>query len=124
MANRNIISAEVTGPVYWSAVIGGIFVALVVHILLNMLGAGIGAASLDIRAPTQGEVQGIGWGAFAWWSVAGIVAAFAGGWAAGVLASAIGSKSLALKSLAIIESSPFLVAIYHKKVFPRYISGV
>jgi hypothetical protein len=92
MANRNIISAEVTGPVYWSAVTGGIFVALIVHILLNMLGAGIGAASVDVRTPTQGEVQGIGWGAFAWWSVAGIVAAFVGGWAAGVLASAIGSK--------------------------------
>jgi hypothetical protein len=57
VVNRNIISAEVTGPIHWSAVIGGIFVALIVHLLLNMVGAGVGAASVDIRAPMQGEVQ-------------------------------------------------------------------
>ena len=91
MATR-IVTSEVTGPVNWSAVIGGVFVALVVHILLNMLGAGIGAASVDIRAPTEGEAQGIGWGAFGWWSGSGIIAAFIGGWAAGVLASAAGSR--------------------------------
>lgn len=91
MATR-IVSTEVTGPVNWGAIIGGVFVALVVHILLNMLGAGIGAASVDIRAPTEGEAQGIGWGAFGWWSGSGIIAAFIGGWAAGVLASAAGSR--------------------------------
>lgn len=92
MATRNIVSTEVTGPVSWSGVIGGVVVALVVHILLNLLGAGIGAASVEIRAPTEGEAQGIGWGAFGWWSISGIIAAFIGGWAAGVLASAIGSR--------------------------------
>jgi hypothetical protein len=87
------VATEITGPINWSAVIGGVVVALVVHILLNMLGAGLGAASLEMRAPTEGEVQGLGWGAFGWWSVSGIIAAFLGGWAASVLASAAtGSK--------------------------------
>jgi hypothetical protein len=76
MAARNWVG-ELTGPVAWSAVVGGVFVALVVHIL-HMLGADIGANSLEVRTPTQGEAQAIGWGAFAWWSISGIIAAFAG----------------------------------------------
>jgi hypothetical protein len=85
------MTMEVTGPVSWAAVAGGVFVALIVHILLNMLGAGIGAASIDVT-PAEGEAQTIGWGAFAWWSISGIIAAFAGGWAAGLLSSGYGSR--------------------------------
>jgi hypothetical protein len=95
MAARNWVG-ELTGPVAWSAVVGGVFVALVVHILLNLLGAGIGASSMEVRTPTQGEGQAIGWGAFAWWSISGIIAAFAGGWAAGLLAAGAGSPNGAL----------------------------
>jgi hypothetical protein len=90
MATRHM-TMEVTGPVSWAAVAGGVFVALIVHILLNMLGAGIGAASIDVT-PAEGEAQTIGWGAFAWWSISGIIAAFAGGWAAGLLSSGYGSR--------------------------------
>jgi hypothetical protein len=85
--------SELTSPVAWGAVVGGVFVALVVHILLNMLGAGIGAISMEVKAPTEGEAQAIGWGAFAWWSTSGIIAAFVGGWAAGVLAAAGDSRN-------------------------------
>jgi hypothetical protein len=88
--------SDLTGPVAWSAVVAGVFVALVVHILLNMLGAGIGASSMEVRTPTQGEAQAIGWGAFAWWSISGIIAAFVGGWAAGLLAEGAGSPNGAL----------------------------
>jgi hypothetical protein len=91
MATRSWYASELASPVVWGAVVGGVFVALVVHILLNMVGAGIGAVSMD--APTEGEAQAIGWGAFAWWSVSGIIAAFVGGWAAGVLAGASGSSN-------------------------------
>jgi multisubunit Na+/H+ antiporter MnhB subunit len=95
MVARNWFS-DLTGPIAWSAVVAGVFVALVVHILLNMLGAGIGASSMEVRTPTQGEAQAIGWGAFAWWSISGIIAAFAGGWAAGLLAAGQGSPNGAL----------------------------
>jgi hypothetical protein len=87
---------ELTSPVVWGAVVAGVFIALVVHILLNMLGAGIGAVSMDVGTPTEGEAQAVGWGAFTWWSISGIIAAFAGGWAAGVLAAAAGSRNGAL----------------------------
>jgi hypothetical protein len=89
MVARSWYTSELTSPVVWGAVVGGVFVALVVHILLNMVGAGIGAVSME--APTEGEAQAIGWGAFAWWSISGIIAAFVGGWAAGVLSGANGS---------------------------------
>src|SRR5919106_2270698 len=91
MAVRTWYSSELVSPVVWGAVVGGVFVALVVHILLNMLGAGIGAVSMG--APTEGEAQSIGWVAFTWWSISGIIAAFAGGWAAGVLSRAHGSSN-------------------------------
>jgi hypothetical protein len=91
MVARNWYTSELTSPVVWGAVVGGVFVALIVHIVLNMVGAGVGAVSME--APTEGEAQAIGWGAFAWWSVSGIIAAFVGGWAAGVLAGANGSSN-------------------------------
>jgi hypothetical protein len=91
MVARSWYSSELSGPVDWGAVVGGVFVALVVHILLNMVGAGVGAVSMD--APTEGEAQAIGWGGFAWWSVSGIIAAFVGGWAAGIFSRAKGSSN-------------------------------
>ena len=91
MAVRTWYSSDLVSPVVWGAVVGGVFIALVVHILLNMVGAGIGAVSMG--APTEGEAQSIGWGAFAWWSISGIIAAFAGGWAAGILSRANGSSN-------------------------------
>ena len=75
------------GPISWAAVIGGVFIALIVHILLNMLGAGVGAASVDLREQSDQAVATLSWGAFAWWSISGIIAAFFGGWAAGGFAS-------------------------------------
>jgi hypothetical protein len=93
MVTRSWYASELTTPVAWGAVVGGVVVALVVHILLNMLGAGVGAVSMDLKTPTQGEAQAVGWGAFVWWSISGIIAAFVGGWTAGVLATASGSSN-------------------------------
>ncbi len=44
-------------------------------------------------ARTEGEAQAVGWGAFAWWSVSGIIAAFVGGWSAGAFSRATGSSN-------------------------------
>ena len=97
MVARSWYTSELSSPVDWGAVVGGVFVALVVHILLNMVGAGVGAVPME--APTEGEAQAIGWGAFAWWSVSGIIAAFGGGWAAGILSRASGSSNGGLHGL-------------------------
>jgi hypothetical protein len=106
---RSWYTTEFTSPVQWSAIVGGVFVALIVHILLNMIGAGIGAVSMD--APAEGEAQAIGWGAFAWWSISGIIAAFVGGWSAGALSGASSSTNGALHGFLSWTVTTVLVVI-------------
>lgn len=64
----------------WGAVLAGVVLTLAVQLILNLLGIGIGAATLD---PGQGagsnpEVATLGLGAGIWFVVAGIVASFVG----------------------------------------------
>jgi hypothetical protein len=62
----------------WQAVLAGVFMSLVVQILLAMLGFGVGLLTVDI--PTADSAPaGVGWAAFVWWAVSGIMAAFIGG---------------------------------------------
>lgn len=66
------------GPSAWFAIVAGVIVALAVHILLTLLGIGFGAMAFTSRA-APGVLN---WGAFFWWALAGVVAAFAGGYIA------------------------------------------
>jgi hypothetical protein len=62
----------------WQAVLAGVFMSLVVQILFTMLGFGVGLLSVDV--PTADAAPaGVGWAAFVWWAVSGIIAAFIGG---------------------------------------------
>lgn len=68
----------------WGAVIAGVIVALVAHILLNLLGLGLGAVTAEPAARPDGEtIETVGLVAGLWWSVSGIIAAGLGGWFAG-----------------------------------------
>ncbi len=71
--------------VSWGAVVAGVAVALVTQALLNMLGVGLGAATLDPLTGDNPSAQSFSIGAAVWWVVAGILAAFAGGCVAGRL---------------------------------------
>ena len=71
--------------VSWGAVYAVDFLSLVTQLLPNMLGVGIGAATLN---PLSGETPAastLSMGAAIWWAVAGIIAAFIGGHTAGRL---------------------------------------
>lgn len=71
--------------VSWAAVLAGVVISLVTQLLLNMLGLGIGIATLD---PTTGDnpaVRTFSIGAGIWWTLSGIIAAFIGGYVAGRL---------------------------------------
>jgi hypothetical protein len=70
----------------WSAVLAGVVVALVTQLILNMLGVGIGAATLNPMTGDNPSATTFSIGAGLWFSLAGIVAALAGGYAAGRLA--------------------------------------
>lgn len=78
---------EVSAPkrVSWGAIFGGTFVALAIMVLLGSLGIAIGAMTIDPRTGDTPSAEALGIGAGIWWVVSGIIALFAGGWAAGRL---------------------------------------
>jgi hypothetical protein len=79
---RTVLINEIS----WGAVFAGVAVALVTQLLLNMLGLGIGVATLDPGTPDNPEIRTFSVGAGLWWTVSGILAAVAGGYTAGRLA--------------------------------------
>lgn len=67
----------------WGGVFAGALLALAVHLILNMLGLGIGAATIDPDMPGgTPPVTLLSTGSIIWWSLSGIVSAFAGGFVA------------------------------------------
>ena len=87
----------------WSSVLAGVVAALIVHVLLVMLGLGIGLLSVDTSTVATSPV-GVSWGAFLYWAIAGIIAAFVGGWIAGSVSPAGtgGAHGLAAWALATL----------------------
>ena len=96
--------------VSWGAILAGVVVALVSQLLLNMLGIGVGAASIDPGTGTTPNAGTFSVGAGLWWTVSGILASFAGAYTAGRLsgktadstASWHGLTSWALTTLVIM----------------------
>ena len=68
--------------VAWGAIFAGVVVALVVQVLLTMLGAGIGMATLDPASADNPAASTFSISAAIWWMISGIIAAFAGGYIA------------------------------------------
>jgi hypothetical protein len=79
---RNRLGLGPARRISWSAILAGVAVTLGVTLLLALLGAGLGAASIN---PTQesNPLGGLGRASIVWMVVSGIVAFFAGGWTAG-----------------------------------------
>ena len=71
--------------VSWAAVLAGVVVSLVTQLLLNLLGLGIGIATLDPGTGDNPAVSTFSIGAAIWWTLSGILAAFIGGYVAGRL---------------------------------------
>jgi len=70
----------------WGAVLAGVALALATQLLLNMLGIGIGAATLDPAVGDNPSALSFSIGAGLWFALSTILAALAGGYAAGRLA--------------------------------------
>ena len=74
-----------------------------------MLGLGIGLLSVDTSTVTTSPV-GVSWGAFLYWAISGIIAAFVGGWVAGAVSPAVtggahGLAAWAVATLIVIGAS-------------------
>jgi hypothetical protein len=65
----------------WSAVASGVIASLVLQVVLTMIGFAFGLVGVDAATTTALPV----WLIFAWWALAGIFSAAAGGWVAGAL---------------------------------------
>ena len=69
----------------WASIWAGTLIGIVVLILLNMLGLGIGFSSLDIQEE-RNPASGLGIGSAVWYIVSSLVALFVAGWVSGRLA--------------------------------------
>jgi len=79
---RNRPGFGLAGRISWSAIFAGAAVTLAVSLLLALLGAGLGASSLNPLQQSN-PLEGLGKVAIFWLVISGIVAFFAGGWTAG-----------------------------------------
>lgn len=68
----------------WGAIFAGTSVALATFLTLQILGTGIGAATLDLTGDASSP-RAYGIGAAVWWLVTGLISLFIGGWVAGRL---------------------------------------
>jgi hypothetical protein len=69
----------------WGAVLAGVVAALVTQLILNMLGVGIGVATLDPATGDNPQASTFSIAAGIWWALSGIIASFVGGYLAGRL---------------------------------------
>jgi hypothetical protein len=79
---RNRLGLSQVRRISWSAILAGVAVTLGVGLLLALLGAGLGASSVNPLQESN-PFEGLGKGAVIWTVISGILAFFAGGWTAG-----------------------------------------
>jgi hypothetical protein len=104
---RTIMLNEIS----WGAVIAGAIIGLVVQLILNMVGIGIGLSTVDVVAGDTPSASSISIGAGLWWVISGIVAAGIGGYLAGRLSGKPSHSTTAYHGL-ISWAVSMLVVIY------------
>jgi hypothetical protein len=68
----------------WSAVFAGVLTSLILQLLFSFLGIGVGLLAVDVPTANSAPAA-IGWSAFAWWAMIGVISAFVGGAVAAAL---------------------------------------
>ena len=88
------VSSTPVRGVSWSSILAGVTTAIAVQLLLNLLGMGVGAATIN---PQQGQPgQGLAVGAAVWFVLSSIISLFVGGWVAARLSGTPNKKDGAL----------------------------
>ena len=95
--------------VSWGAIFAGVVVALVVQAMLTMLGLGIGIATLDPGTSDNPDGATFSIVAGIWYVVAGIIAAFAGGYISARMSGKIVPTTGALHGLTTWALTTLLV---------------
>lgn len=76
---------DVRRKISWASIWAGMLVGVILLILLNFLGLGIGFSSLDFEQERT-PASGLGIGAGIWYFISSIIALFTAGWVSGRLA--------------------------------------
>lgn len=84
IATAEAVDASSPRRVSWGAIFAGALIAIALQMLLNLLGLGIGLATLEPGGDAPGG--GLALGAILWWALSGFAALFVGGAVAGRLA--------------------------------------
>src|SRR3954467_7719250 len=85
VAAEDDVRTIMLNQVSWGAVFSGATIALVMQMILNMLGVGVGLSTVDVASGDTPSAGSLSIGAGIWWVVSGIVAAAVGGYIAGRL---------------------------------------
>ena len=123
MLASDLAQPVVLNKVSWGAIFAGVVVALVVQVLLTMLGAGIGIATLDPgtgdnpAASTFSIVAGI------WYVLSGIVSAFAGGYIAARMSGKTNATTGALHGLTTWAFTTLLVLYFLTSTVGALVGG-
>jgi hypothetical protein len=104
---RTIMLNEVS----WGAVFAGATIALVMQMILNMIGIGVGLSTVDVAAGDTPNAGSLSIGAGIWWVISGIVAAAIGGYIAGRLSGKASQTTTAYHGL-IAWAVSTLVVVY------------
>ena len=75
----------VVKKISWASIWAGALIGIVVLMLLNLLGLGVGFSSLDIQEE-RNPASGLGIGSGIWYIISSLIALFVAGWVSGRLA--------------------------------------
>ena len=122
-ANPDFAQPVMLNKVSWGAIFAGVVVALVSQVLLTMLGAGIGIATLDPAtgdspaASTFSIVAGI------WYVLSGIAAAYVGGYVAARMSGKTNATTGALHGLTTWAFTTLLVLYFLTSTVGALVGG-
>ena len=117
---RNILQNRVS----WGAILAGVVVALTMQVLLTMLGAGIGIATLDPGTSDNPAASTFSIAAGIWYMLSGIVAAFVGGYIAARLSGKTVPTTGALHGLTTWALTTLLVLWFLTSTVGAIVGGV
>jgi hypothetical protein len=111
VAPEDDVRTIMLNQVSWGAVFAGAAIALVLQIILNMVGIGVGLSTVDVASGDTPSAGSLSIGAGIWWVVSGIVAAAVGGYIAGRLSGKASQSTTAYHGL-IAWAISTLVVVY------------
>ncbi len=117
---RTILQNQVS----WGAIFAGVVVALTTQVLLTMLGAGIGVATLDPGTGDNPSASAFSIAAGIWYLLSGIIAAFVGGYIAARLSGKTVPTSGALHGLTTWALTTLLVLWFLTSTVGALVGGV